>query len=489
MIDPILITGLPRSGTSMIAGLLAECGVWTGETVGPSPDNPRGFFENEKIREHVVKAMLHGVDADPLGVDPLPGPEDLIAPQIPGSAARYAERQGCEPDQRWLYKDAKLTLMWRAWLTAYPKAKWIVVRRTPAEVIRSCLTTPFMAQHSTDPQFWGKWHDEYVTRLQALSKTVETYQIWPSRIMGGDWNDFSKLCDWLGVDFDRAACEKFVLPGAWHESVNGNKPFYTGIANNVPSPIVTANIRYSLKRARKRKIPLFEPSSSPAPYPGVCLIGGGPSIAGEIETIREMAARGYAICALNNTHRWLGECGIKPTVAVCLDARASNADFFKPAIPDCLYLLASRCAPSVWAACAKGHRYMYHYNDGPAVLKPFDGFNGAPIIGGGTTVGIVALGLALGMGFKELHLFGYDSCVADDGTHHAYAQPLNDGAPVEPFTWGGKTYMATRWMAKQAQEWQEWTKLFGHGIKQIVHGDGLIADLAQMLEKGNAANV
>ena len=48
--DPILITGLPRSGTSLTAGCLHACGAWVGDTV-------KGLYENEAVREKVVKTF------------------------------------------------------------------------------------------------------------------------------------------------------------------------------------------------------------------------------------------------------------------------------------------------------------------------------------------------------------------------------------------------------------------------------------------------
>ena len=75
--SPIFITGVPRSGTSMTAGILAELGVFTGATVPPGVSNPKGFFENVEIRESVLKGILKASHFCPLGVKSLP-PEDFI---------------------------------------------------------------------------------------------------------------------------------------------------------------------------------------------------------------------------------------------------------------------------------------------------------------------------------------------------------------------------------------------------------------------------
>ena len=82
--SPIFILGLPRSGTSMIAGAIRICGAWTGVTVPASQANPKGFFEHTVIREHVTKQVLTGLGCDPLGVRKIP--PVYLPGQIPGLA-------------------------------------------------------------------------------------------------------------------------------------------------------------------------------------------------------------------------------------------------------------------------------------------------------------------------------------------------------------------------------------------------------------------
>src|SRR4029434_5176976 len=72
--EPVFVTGLPRSGTSMVAGLLGVSGLWLGHTVPGGQENIRGFFENVILRERVQKEILHQGRFDPLGVRLLPPP-------------------------------------------------------------------------------------------------------------------------------------------------------------------------------------------------------------------------------------------------------------------------------------------------------------------------------------------------------------------------------------------------------------------------------
>ena len=43
IMEPILITGAARSGTSMSAGVVSLCGAWGGELSGPNVYNKKGM--------------------------------------------------------------------------------------------------------------------------------------------------------------------------------------------------------------------------------------------------------------------------------------------------------------------------------------------------------------------------------------------------------------------------------------------------------------
>jgi hypothetical protein len=60
-IDPILVIGIPRSGTSMAAGILHHLGVRMGRVyTSPDANNPRGYFEARWFGE-LVDALHHNL--------------------------------------------------------------------------------------------------------------------------------------------------------------------------------------------------------------------------------------------------------------------------------------------------------------------------------------------------------------------------------------------------------------------------------------------
>ena len=47
----LVVTGMHRSGTSMVAAYLQQAGVSIGRNlIGPAPGNPRGHFEDRDFR-------------------------------------------------------------------------------------------------------------------------------------------------------------------------------------------------------------------------------------------------------------------------------------------------------------------------------------------------------------------------------------------------------------------------------------------------------
>lgn len=217
--QPILVLGIPRSGTSMIAGALHHCGAWIGKTVPGGPSNPEGFFENVALRERVLKPMLAQQGVDPLGVRSLPALDRLMRfPELKDRVLKQVVREGYAGDgQPWLYKDCKLTLLWPLWREAFSNARWVIVRRPADDIVRSCLRTGFMSQHSLDPGFWRAWIAEYETRLGALKASgVWWREIDSHSAVMGDFDPIRSLVNDLGLEWKEQAVRNFIKPQHWH---------------------------------------------------------------------------------------------------------------------------------------------------------------------------------------------------------------------------------------------------------------------------------
>lgn len=211
------------------------------------------------------------------------------------------------------------------------------------------------------------------------------------------------------------------------------------------------------------------------------LVGGGPSIKGDVENIRQRQKDGAVIFALNNAGHWLVSNGIIPDFVVVLDARAHNARFVEGLPQETSLLLASQCAPEVYDAAGTRPVIMWH--------APTNGTSGVverrkfTFIIGGMNVGIRAMSLAFILGYRTIHLYGFDSSYADDEAH-AYKQPENDNDRLITAVVSGRQFLTTPWMARQADDFREIApQMMAAGVTLHVHGDGLLPWLAHSMNQ------
>jgi hypothetical protein len=116
------------------------------------------------------------------------------------------------------------------------------------------------------------------------------------------------------------------------------------------------------------------------------------------------------------------ENNIIPTYAVNCDPSPISAGYFTKPDTETKYLMASNTDKKTMEAL-NGHQIiMWHCHSDEVAKKIFElGYDKYDAIGGGCTVGLRSISLALCMGYSNLHFFGFDSCMSEDGEyHHAY---------------------------------------------------------------------
>ena len=98
------------------------------------------------------------------------------------------------------------------------------------------------------------------------------------------------------------------------------------------------------------------------------------------------------------------------------------------------------------------------------------------LVVGGSTVMLRAMWLMRMLGFKQMDLYGFDSCYRDD-QHHVYSQPENDASEVKTVWCAGKEFRCAAWQVSQAEDFMQFVKNLGDAFELNVHGDGLVAHL------------
>ncbi|MGH3347325.1 MAG: hypothetical protein ACRDO4_10105 [Nocardioides sp.] len=163
MSAPILILAPPRSGASVVAGLLIRsAGLLTAELLPATEDRPMGTFESYGVVD-AHRDLLAQVERDwtcpPAGFDP--GALDL-------SALTEQIRIHSELDGPWLVKESSLTFLLPAWAAAgINRVRLVAVIRPPGDTIRSLM------QHEGLPELHAEALVEaHLARLAAIAEQV-----------------------------------------------------------------------------------------------------------------------------------------------------------------------------------------------------------------------------------------------------------------------------------------------------------------------------
>ena len=198
---------------------------------------------------------------------------------------------------------------------------------------------------------------------------------------------------------------------------------------------------------------------------------GAINICGNGPSLRERYPTSGKVAACNGAWRALHRAGVFVDYIIVHDPTPENASWFDDAPVYAQYLLASRVHPSVFDKLAGRDIRIWHCGDGPEERAVPAG----PFIGIAATVGLSAMNLLAGMGFRHFDCWGLDSCYAYDGAHHATPQDWAESEPL-PYQVGKRMFLASLWMVGQVQE----------GLKQIeanrrdytveIHDDGLFAE-------------
>lgn len=217
--SPIIITGAARSGTSLISGVINICGAFGGVTAGPTINNQKGMFENGLIKKSLNKEYLAGIGADPRGQYPLPDVSKMYIPvDWKDKVHSILKTQGYDKGP-WYYKSATNSHIWPIWNYAFPNAKWIIVRRKSSDIAESCLKTGFMNAYSNYEDWikWVNWHeDRFVEMVQA---GVNVKQIWPERLMKGNYEQLYEVIEWLGLEWKPTEVMEFIEPKLWKSKI------------------------------------------------------------------------------------------------------------------------------------------------------------------------------------------------------------------------------------------------------------------------------
>lgn len=205
--SPIFVTGIERSGSSLIARIIYHCGAFVG--------NVTDMYENICIKK-LLDELYTTLNVDIKGQNPLPNSKRYNIPDNWRQKVDGVLSHECYTGkQPWMTKGSRIGQTWQTWHVAYPNAKWIIVRRRPNDIIESCLKTGYMTAYK-DRAGWLKWiHIHERLFVSMIEAGVNCKQVWPERMVNGDYQQIIEMVEWIGLEWDPKVIE-IIDPLLWN---------------------------------------------------------------------------------------------------------------------------------------------------------------------------------------------------------------------------------------------------------------------------------
>lgn len=198
----ILITGVERSGSTLISRVLQMCEANAGHT--------------NKMRENVsLRVLSHDTVSNYSEGCFMPTMEALHeVPNWENQVNRCLSHQNLPESMPFLYKDSQITQLWPLWDITYPDAKWIIVRRRTGDILNSLHETAYMTKFKNlkhveqvgalnEKEAWLWWVHEYEERFIAMLTAGINYRIvWPERMRDGEFDQMKEVVEWCGLKWN-----------------------------------------------------------------------------------------------------------------------------------------------------------------------------------------------------------------------------------------------------------------------------------------------
>lgn len=195
--DPIIVMGGPRTGSSMTAGIFVQHGIWVGKCKAPHKNNEKGFFENLELTR-----FLRGIFGAPMWQPAMP---ISIRPHF----ERIMQGQGWS-GERWLWKGSAMFYpTFHEW-----DCKFITCRRDTKSIFDSMRGSPnIFGKNLSDDELLS-----FIDNHQAMMDQIPGAAVDTRAVAGGNYDSIVKALEFAGIEPQMDVIDDFVEPSLWHYS-------------------------------------------------------------------------------------------------------------------------------------------------------------------------------------------------------------------------------------------------------------------------------
>lgn len=251
-----------------------------------------------------------------------------------------------------------------------------------------------------------------------------------------------------------------------------------------PSSVAFENVKLSLDRKLPWITNLPEFQRIKGNNKKIALIAGGPSVEHYADDIKQFKTT--MVCGSSND--WAMNNGIIPTYSVICDPDPISINYYSKLDTETKYMIASCCDPKIFEHLKSMQVVQWHCHSDEVKAKLDENNLGGDYhgISGGCTVGLRAISMAIMLGYSNIHMFGYDSCLGREDKHHAYdfSDKSEELGVIYNIKVGGETlekdailFKCAGYQLAQAVNFKEFYVNFREYFNPVIYGNGLIAEM------------
>lgn len=202
--QPIFVTGVERSGSTLVTRVLQICGAHVGKVNKMRENKKLLHFNTSFIKKHSSGCFMP--DLSKLS--------DAYVFEKTSNIVYLLEEEKMTDKMPFLFKASSLAQMWSLWHTAYPQAKWIIVRRRTGDIIHSCVETAYMTKFKdkdnqklvgakNEMEGWLWWVHQYEARFVEMVENLDSNVmiVWPERMRDNNFLQMQEMVKWCGLEW------------------------------------------------------------------------------------------------------------------------------------------------------------------------------------------------------------------------------------------------------------------------------------------------
>lgn len=222
----VCITGMERSGTSMVARVLNILGVYLGpkdKLIMETDYNEKGCWESKSLLD-ISESILNrfGGSTHELPRFPDNWTSDAEVSELRKRAEDIIARDFSEAGV-WGWKDTRLCLTLPFWQEFLPEMEYIICIRNPADVAKSLLSREWVSSLTSGLSDWLAYTASAIRNTAGKKRTFVFYE----NFMSDDWmQEAARLEQFLGPSFsgnlekNRGELEKFISRDLRHHATS-----------------------------------------------------------------------------------------------------------------------------------------------------------------------------------------------------------------------------------------------------------------------------